>query len=195
MKSSPINLALAREAFTYDPAEGVVYWNENRPRNHFPTDRGYRIWKGKNAGKPAGCVARDGHLYATFTLTNGKRHAISVHRIAWMLGNQRELPKGKHIDHLNGIRTDNRLENLRAINPSLNSRNMVQPRTPSTGYPGIYRTPTGYQVKLTLERGGSPKNIGHYPTLEEALTARWEAAKPLGYTPRHLGLERPPEAA
>jgi len=194
MKSSPINLALAREAFTYDLAEGVVYWNENRPRSHFPTERGHRQWMGRNAGKPAGCVARDGHLYATFTLPNGKRHAISVHRIAWMLGNQRELPKGKHIDHLNGNRTDNRLENLRAVNPPQNSRNTVWPRKPSTGYSGIYKTSKGYQVKLTLIRGGPFETIGHYPTLEEALTARWEAAKPLGYTPRHLGLERPPAA-
>lgn len=195
MKSAPIDLALAREAFTYDPIEGIVYWNENRPRDHFPTDRGHRQWLGRNAGKPAGSPNGDGHLYATFTLPSGKRHAVALHHVAWMLGNDKDLPKGRHIDHLNGNRADNRLVNLRAVNPPQNARNMVQPRKPSTGYSGIYKTSSGYQVRLTLIQGGPSEIIGHYPTLEEALAARREAAEPLGYTLRHLGLDRPSEAA
>ncbi|WP_223641182.1 HNH endonuclease [Rhodobacter sp. TJ_12] len=31
-----------------------------------------------------------------------------THHIAWILGNQRDLPKGKHVDHINGDRADKR---------------------------------------------------------------------------------------
>lgn len=182
MKSTPINLALSREAFTYDPINGIVFWNEKRPREHFPTEHGYRCWMGRNAGKPAGSPNKDGHLYATFTLPGGKRHAIAIHHVAWMLGNEKDLPKGKHIDHLDGSRTNNRIENLRAVDPALNSRNTVRSRKPSTGYPGIYETPKGYEVRLTLAKGNAPEVIGCYNTLEGAIEARWREAFPLEYT-------------
>jgi len=32
-----------REAFDYDPKTGVLTWRK-RPREHFNTDRGWKIW-------------------------------------------------------------------------------------------------------------------------------------------------------
>ncbi len=190
-----IDLAFAREAFTYDPESGIVYWNKDRPRAHFPTYRGYRQWMGRNAGKPAGSPNSDGHLYATVTHPDGKRQAIAVHHIAWMLANESDLPKGKHIDHLNRNPTDNRPDNLRAVDPYLNARNMTLSRKPSTGFNGIYKVAEGYQVKLTLCVGGTPQIIGRCNSLEEAVALRVRTGLQLGYTPGHLGVENMPAAA
>lgn len=50
----------------------------------------------------------------------GKRYL--VHRLIWMLHNG-EIPKDMQIDHINGVKSDNRLENLRCVTPSVNSAN------------------------------------------------------------------------
>ncbi|MFN3577122.1 MAG: HNH endonuclease signature motif containing protein [Tabrizicola sp.] len=190
-----IDLAFAREAFTYDPETGIVYWNKDRPISHFPTHRGYRQWLGRNAGKPAGSPNSDGHLYVTVTHPDRKRQAIAVHHIAWMLANESDLPKGKHIDHLNRDPTDNRPENLRAVDPYLNARNMTLSRKPSTGFNGIYKVKDGYEVRLTVAVGRSPQIIGRCKSLEEAVALRVETGLRLGYTPGHLGVEETPLAA
>lgn len=52
----------------------------------------------------------------------GVRYA---HRIIWETFNG-DIPKGYELDHINTIRTDNRLENLRCVN---RSENMLNPIT------------------------------------------------------------------
>jgi len=41
-----------------------------------------------------------------------KLKVMSVHRLVWFL-TRGPIPKGLHIDHINGIKSDNRIENLR----------------------------------------------------------------------------------
>ena len=46
------------------------------------------------------------------------------HRVIWYYFNG-EIPEGMQIDHINGNKTDNRLENLRAVNPYNNTHNLT----------------------------------------------------------------------
>lgn len=55
---------------------------------------------------------------------NGKSYA--AHRLAWKIMMGRD-PEGV-IDHINGIRDDNRIENLRDVTVAENSRNIVRGR-------------------------------------------------------------------
>lgn len=57
--------------------------------------------------------------YEYVTIDGG---AKLVHRVMWEVFNG-EIPEGMEIDHINTIRTDNRLENLRCVTPSENKRN------------------------------------------------------------------------
>ena len=57
--------------------------------------------------------------YITVTL-NGKQ--LLAHRIVWEAFNG-EIPEGMEIDHINAIRNDNRLENLRLTTPKENRNN------------------------------------------------------------------------
>ena len=52
---------------------------------------------------------------------NGKTTYILEHHLIWEQTNHRKLPKGYLVHHLNGIKDDNRIENLAAIPRSKHS--------------------------------------------------------------------------
>ena len=56
----------------------------------------------------------------------------------------------QQIDHINGIKTDNRIENLREVCGSENKMNMLLPWKPNaqTGLPGVY--PNGNKFKTRI---------------------------------------------
>lgn len=54
---------------------------------------------------------RNGYYIVRFSL-NGKSHIFSVHRLVLMIFNPIENYENLQVDHLNTIKTDNRLENL-----------------------------------------------------------------------------------
>lgn len=66
---------------------------------------------------------------------------VYMHRWIWeqLFG---EIPEGWEIDHINGIRTDNRLENLRCIPNAAQRRNMKQRTDNRSGVLGVSRWET-----------------------------------------------------
>jgi len=56
-----------------------------------------------------------------FTWDNGKRISCLAHRIIWSYFNG-EIPDDKQINHKNGIKTDNRIENLEVVTQSENKK-------------------------------------------------------------------------
>ncbi|EPN1930163.1 HNH endonuclease [Cronobacter dublinensis] len=52
----------------------------------------------------------------------GKTHMLYAHRVAFIIANG-GIPTGMQTDHINGIRDDNRLINLRAVTPQENQHN------------------------------------------------------------------------
>ena len=64
-----------------------------------------------------GSVSKAGYLRIRY---RGK--VEYVHRIMWEAFNG-PIPKGMHIDHINGIKSDNRLVNLRLVTPLENIQN------------------------------------------------------------------------
>lgn len=67
-----------------------------------------------------------------------RRRFYFVHRIVWMAFRGR-IPDGLDIDHINGRRDDNRLENLRIVTRRENSLNRQNPNKNSkSGFRGVY---------------------------------------------------------
>lgn len=139
-----------------------------------------------NKGKVVGVFNRDGYY---ITQVNNVRK--SNHRWIWELFNG-EVPVGYQIDHINGIRSDNRIENLRLATPSENSRNKKRQSNNTTGV-----------CKLTIRedrkcvvvqwtddnKKRSQKTFGFHRirTKEEALLLAEELIKEVSiyYSPRH----------
>jgi hypothetical protein len=63
-----------------------------------------------------------------------------------------ELPEG--IDHINGIRHDNRVENLRVCDDAKNARNRSRPSNNTTGHQNVVwnKNNRNYNVQITVNK-------------------------------------------
>ncbi len=113
-----------------------------------------------------GSLDKDGYLMMKI---KGKKYR--AHRLvyAYFYG---EFPKGE-IDHINRIRTDNRIENLRAVDRQGNIDNTTRKVNPDTGVVGIYydKKTKGLKAKYTFHHKGKTYR---FRTLEEAIEKRKE---------------------
>lgn len=92
----------AYQKFTYDPDSGKLYYR---------TD-GYR----RKVGQEAGYQNGDGYLVIKVDYSRYR-----VARVAWLLF-YKEWPSGC-IDHIDRIRTNNRISNLRCVSRAENNQN------------------------------------------------------------------------
>lgn len=105
-----------------------------------------RAANGTQAGRilVPGLPTARGHVYLQLTLRRGgRRHTVAIHRLvaAAFLGPK---PAGMHIDHRNGVTTDNRVENLEYVTPRENTA-----RAHAMGLVNVSRGEHRYNAKLT----------------------------------------------
>jgi len=96
------------------------------------------------------------------------------HRIAWLYV-YGIMPK--EIDHINGIRSDNRLCNLREVTRSQNIQNIGIRSNNTSGYKGVIfeAKKKKWRARITLDY--KLINLGYYCNAESAFIAYCEAAK------------------
>lgn len=119
--------------------------------------------------------------------THGAHRRKPLHRvIAERMGLE---IKGKHVDHINGDTLDNRRSNLRAVSPSINTRNTDALSTQNTtGYRGVSKIKKTGRYRASIRTDYKHKHIGVYATAEEANVARLEAeAAEWGIEVRRMG--------
>ena len=112
----------------------------------------------------------DNHLYSKVILRNNKKsYHKKIHRLIaeHYIPNPDNLP---FIDHINGVRSDNRIENLRWVSRQDNNRNLTIIRS-NTGYQGI--TFCNNRNKYVAHYTINYKRYGkRFKTLEEAVAWR-----------------------
>ena len=115
-------------------------------------------------------IHKDG--YYEFNLCkNSKRKKFKLHRLIYE-AHYGTIPDKMIIDHINGIRTDNNIENLRLVTNQQNCFNQKTAKNNlSTGYKCIYKTKYNtYKVEIKIN-----KKIVYsktFKTLEEAILNR-----------------------
>ena len=82
-------------------------------------------------GKPTGRISRRGYWEVSY-----QEFLYKVHRIVWEI-HFGEIPDNLCIDHINGNKADNRIENLRLVDEKGNSRNTKAPSNNKTGTVGV----------------------------------------------------------
>ncbi len=121
------------------------------------------VWlDGKRKGMEAGNLTPDGYKRVEFNNISYK-----AHRIVYSMANG-EIPEGMMIDHINRIKDDNRLENLRLATPSENRLNQNR-KVNKWGLRGLCKT--GKWCKLERRFKGELCYIGSFKTVAEAKIA------------------------
>ena len=144
-----------RQILAYDPATGVFTWR-------------MRTAIRATVGSVAGSINSDGYILISI---DDRKHR--AHRLAWMWM-YGEWPKHQ-VDHINGIRTDNRIVNLRNVSSIVNSQNERSARRNNkTGLLGV--RPSGNRFQSAIRIDGNKTHLGCFETPELAHAA-YVAAK------------------
>ena len=184
---SGITAEYVRECLDYDPDTGVFRWRE-RPITHFRDGKqsaaqNCAIWNGKYSGLVAGSMNDMG--YRKLSIDNqGHRQ----HRLAWFYVTG-AFPAAQ-IDHINGIRTDNRIANLREATNAENHQNVSAPRDNTSGHLGVAWHSRARKWRAEIMLLGRYHYIGLFDTKEAASEAYRSAKKELHRfqpTPRDRG--------
>lgn len=94
-----------------------------------------------------------------------------AHRLAWFYVHGR-WPDGQ-IDHVNEIKDDNRISNLRDVNQTVNKLNTTMYANNKTGVKGVvHNNRKGKKYKSYIRFDGKLIYLGGYDTIPEASTAR-----------------------
>jgi hypothetical protein len=88
-----------------------------------------------------------------------------------------EDPGEKRIDHINGKKWDNRIENLRLATCAENNRNQKRRRNNRSGYKGVYYGGRAWKARIVFD--GKTIQLGRYKTRQEAHAAYCKAATEL----------------
>jgi hypothetical protein len=116
-----------------------------------------------HAGDIAGCLDHRGYIIIKVL---GKRW--QAHRLAWFFETG-EVPSSP-VDHINGIRSDNRIVNLRLAPRSINQENQRSPKSNNKiGFLGVV-TDKG-RFRATIRVRGKVINVGAFDSPEEAHAA------------------------
>lgn len=153
----------------YDPGTGIFTWRKSIGP--------------KKKGAVAGLVNGEG--YHCIGLA-GKKYL--AHRLAWLYVYGEE-PEGQ-IDHINHLRADNRISNLRDISDTGNRRNQTRSKHNTSGYVGVSFNNTSKLWMAAIGVSGKSISLGSFKNKQDAINARKAAEKKYGFHPNH-GNEKP----
>lgn len=135
-----------REILDYDKNTGVFIWKVKKSVN---------IKIGQKAGRP--------NKYSGYGVIVIDKIGYKAHRLAWMY-QYGSFPKG-HIDHINRLRNDNRIANLRECSMAENKQN----------------------ISLTRTRNGATIDMGVYSVKRKTSKNKWTSGIRLNKKRVHLG--------
>jgi len=146
-KQIHISHAELKELVSYDAETGVISWKKPRTKVSVGTEcgtvkpNGYRV------------IAIMGHLYR-------------AHRLAWFYQTG-EWPETE-MDHINGVRSDNRFSNLRLASRSQNGFNKAIRKDSKVGHKNVISYPNWGIHYARFQVRGTTHSFGPFKTVDEA---------------------------
>lgn len=153
---------LLKEFFKYDSSTGKFY----------------KIKKSGLKGSIGDDITHitDSGYYLTQLL--GKKYR--AHHLAWLYV-YGYLPE--RLDHINGDKLDNRIDNLREVTNQENLKNSKRFSTNTSGFTGISKYKDKWRAYIVVD--GKQKHLGVFDDIEEAKQARLSANITYGYHQNH----------
>lgn len=172
-----ISLEYLSSVIRYEPSSGDFFWL-SRPIEHFKSDWLHRRWNSSRAGTRAGSSDAEGYQQIKIDGSVYRAHRLAVY-LAYG-----EPPIGE-VDHINGVRSDNRLENLRVVSCQQNSRNRKIPAGNKSGVVGVCWISARGKWMAHIGSGERQQNLGYFDEYEDAIQRRKSAELAFGYHANH----------
>lgn len=158
-----------RELFDYDPETGILIWIKKSA----PQANTVKI------GMVAGCVNKlSGYIDILYNHRTYKAHRIIY---LHMTG---EFPENQ-IDHINGLKADNRWGNLRDATATENNRNKCIHRNNTSGFTGVWFRKNRNRWVAEISNNSKVIRLGSFNNIDDAIKARKEGEKIYGYHENH----------
>lgn len=145
-----------RHLFTYDKAIGHLVRNFKRGK--------------ALAGTFSSCTDRNGYIVIG---VDGKIY--KEHRLVWLYVNG-EFPDGD-LDHINRIKADNKIENLRCVNKCQNRENIDVHKNNKCGVKGVWLHNQSGKWCASIGKNGKNIHLGSFNSIDEAAVAYKKAAE------------------
>ncbi len=166
----------------HNPDTGVMIWRTRSPVQFAHCKRPAQAcaaWNARHAGKRAiNSISVEGYLQGTVggAGTNAHRVMWAMCTGAWASGD---------IDHINGVRTDNRIDNLRAVTRSENLRNSALSRGNTSGVTGVSWDTAMSKWRADITVNSKAINLGRFRAKSDAISARKAAEIKYGFHENH----------
>jgi hypothetical protein len=142
------DLEYLREILSYDKETGLFYWK--LPRQCI------------RVGNIAGTKNKDGYIRIRID-----QERYSAHRVAWYFLTNTD-PGYKQVDHINGVKYDNRASNLRLATGSQNRANSSKNKNNKSGYKGVYFQKNHNKWYAVIKINYKKIHIGYFDSPELA---------------------------
>ena len=151
------------QLLSYCPETGLLHWKVSRGRCSAGAEAGYDSGRGYIGVRVMG-------------------RCMYAHRVAFLLmsGTNPEF-----VDHINGIRSDNRWKNLREVSRSQNGMNMAMPVTNTSGCMGVFWNEGKRMWTARIKKNQVTRHLGHFASFDDAVKARKQAELAEGFHANH----------
>lgn len=135
-----VNFNINKIPFILNKSNDVNFYNIKSLNNKFSINKDGQLKNNKTNNIISVSIGKSGYLKATIRL-NGKQKNVDIHRLIAEVFVENPNPNiYKEVDHINRIKTDNRIENLRWCNRSINMKNA------DLGNIKVYKTDLNYNI-------------------------------------------------
>jgi hypothetical protein len=141
-----------KELLSYDPDTGVFRREKTNQK--------------KLVGSVAGC--KNG--VSGYRVVRVADSLYLEHRLAWLY-----VWPVDQIDHINGIRDDNRIVNLREASATENMQNYALRRDNSSGHQGVCWNKSAKKWHVQVRSPDGKNHVGYFDSLDAAVEARAKA--------------------
>lgn len=155
-----ITLERLKEVLSYNAETGVFTWRLNLSNR-------------QRRDAVAGCICKQ----SGYRLIGIEGKVYKASRLAWFMVHG-EWPSDT-IDHVNTVRDDDRLQNLRLATRAENQRNRTRQKNNTSGFKGVHWHPQSGMWRARIVLGGKHTCLGLFKSLLDAAASYQSAAEKL----------------